>query len=530
MARDIMYGSDIRSKMLEGVNHLADTVKTTLGPAGRYVLVQQKDKRHPLTTNDGVTIAEAIDLEDPAQNMGAQLIKKVASRTNEYAGDGTTTATILAQSIIAEGHKNVLAGAEPIAIKRGIQGAGKVAAEAIADMAVPADSSDMLQRVAAISANDEKIGQMVADAMEAVGPNSTIAMEESGGLETELRIVEGMQYNEGFKLTAMADDQEHLVTELEDVLILVTNEKIEDARAFLKILEAVVSSGKSFLIIADGFDQQSLGTLMLNIASGAIHAVATNAPGFAEGRQAYLEDIAIYTGATLIGKSMYGYTLSDVTLDMLGKAKKVRIEKDNTAIVDGQGDPTAIANRIEELRHLIADEHDAFERRRLTERLSYLDSGVGLIRIGGATEAEMKEIRLRVEDAINAARAAAAEGIVPGGGSTYLDIIPTVLAYAETLEGDERTGAMIVVRALEGPARQIAANSEVEPDVAISKIRELGPGYGFNARAREYVDMMKAGIIDSAKVSRMALECAVSASSVLLTTETGVIGTDGLDG
>lgn len=526
MARDIMYGTDIRSKMLDGVNRLADTVKTTLGPAGRYVLVQQKDKRHPLTTNDGVTIAEAIDLDDPAKNMGAQLIKKVASRTNEFAGDGTTTATILAQQIIIEGNKNVMAGAEPIAIKRGIQGAGAVAAQAITDIAIPADSKDMLQKVAAISANDEEIGQMVADAMEAVGPNSTIAMEESGSMKTELHIVEGMQYNEGFKITAMADDQEHLVTELEDVMILVTNEKIEDAQAFLRILEAVVSAGKSLLVIADGFDRQSIGTLMLNIASGAIHAAATNAPGFAEGRQAYLEDIAIYTGATLIGKSMYGYTLADVTLDMLGRAKKVRVEKDNTAIVDGQGDPAMIAARIEDLRRQANDEHDAFERRRLTERLSYLDAGVALIRIGGATEAEMKEIRLRVEDAINAARAAAAEGVVPGGGSTYLDIIPTVREWAEGLEGDERTGAMIVVRALEEPARTIAANSEVEPGVAIEKIRELGTGYGFNARKHEYVDMMKDGVIDSAKVSRLALECAISASSVLLTTETGVTGAE----
>ena len=523
MSNDILYGSEAREKMLAGVNKLADAVRGTLGPAGRYVLLHvKKDKYHPLATNDGVTIAESIEFEDHFENMGAQLVKKVASRTNDMAGDGTTTATILAQAIIAEGHRNVMAGAEPLAIKRGIQGAGDVAAKAIAELAQPADTREALERVAVISSEDPEIGKLVADAYDAVGTGATVTMEESGDLTTSLRIVEGMQINQGFLIPQMAEDLEHMTLELENVAVLVCDSKITDTKAFLNIMEQVVSAGKSLLVIADELDRKVLGTLMYNIAHGAIKGVAINPPGFAEIRKEYLDDIALYTGAAFISHDLFGYNLSDVTFDMLGSAEKVRVELKNTAIVGGGGDPEAIANRIADLRRRADDETDSFDRVRLVERLSYLDAGVGLIRVGGATESEVREKRMRVEDAINAARAAAAEGVVPGGGSTYLDVIPVVQKYVDTLEGDEATGARIVLRALEAPARQIAENSDIEGDIAIAKIRELGTGYGYNASTGEYCDMVKAGIIDSAKVSRLALECAISASSVLLTTETGV--------
>ncbi len=523
MPNQILYGEDVRAKMLTGVNKLADAVRGTLGPAGRYVLVQQKkDKRHPLTTNDGVTIAEAIDLADPAENMGAQMLKKVASSANEYAGDGTTTATILAQTIIVEGNRNVMAGADPLAIKRGIQGAGDVATNAIAELAQPCDTRDTLEQVAVISSEDPLIGKLVADAYDAVGAGATVTMEDSGDLTTSLRIVEGMQINQGFLLPQMAEDLEHMTLELTDVCVLVTDEKITDTRAFLNIMEQVVSAGKALLVIADEMDRKALGTLMYNIGHGAIKGVAINPPGFAEIRKLYLDDIALYTGATLISRELFGYQLSDVTLDMLGTAEKVRVELKNTAIIGGGGDPDAIASRIGDLRRQAEDTTDEFDRVRLRERLSYLDAGVGLIRVGGASDAEVRERRLRVEDAINAARAAAAEGIVPGGGATYLDIIPQVREYAESLEGDEALGARIVLRALEQPVRQIAENSDIEGDIAIARIRELGSGYGYNASTGEYCKMIEAGVIDSAKVSRLALECAVSASSVMLTTETGV--------
>ena len=523
MANDILYGSDARERMLAGVNKLADAVRGTLGPAGRYALLYaKKDRYYPLPTNDGVTIAESIEFEDRFENMGAQLVKKVASHTNDLAGDGTTTATILAQYILNEGHRNVMAGAEPLAIKRGIQGAGEVAAKAIAEIAQPADTREALERVAVISAEDAEIGKLVADAYDAVGTDATVTMEESGDMTTSLRIVEGMQINQGFLIPQMAEDLEHMTLELENVAVLVTDAKISDSRAFLSIMEQVVSAGKSFLVIADEMDKKCLGTLMYNIAHGAIKGAAINPPGFAEIRKEYLDDIALYTGATYISHDLFGYNLSDVTFDMLGSAEKVRIELKNTAIIGGGGDPDAIASRIGDLRRRADDTADQFDRVRLIERLSYLDAGVGLIRVGGATETEVREKRMRVEDAINAARSAAAEGVVPGGGATYLDILPQVQAYADSLEGDEATGARIVCKALEGPARQIAENSHIEGDIAINKIRSLGKGVGYNASTGEYCDMVKAGIIDSAKVSRLALECAISASSVLLTTETSV--------
>ncbi len=517
MAKDLLYGEEARKKLQAGVNKLADTVKITLGPKGRNVLIN-KPFGAPLITNDGVTIAGEIDLEDTMENMGAQLVKEVATKTNDSVGDGTTTATLLAQIIIQEGFKNVAAGANPMILKRGIQGTVDVVVEEIKKSAKHIDTKESIAQVGAISAADETIGELISEAMEKVGKNGVITVEESSSLGTSLEVVEGMQFDRGYLSPYMVNNADKMEAVIENPMILVTDKKISNIQELLPLLEQVVKAGKKIFIIAEDIEGEALTTLVINKIKGVIDAVAVKAPAFGDRRKAMLEDIAVLTGATLISEEL-GYDLKEVTLDMLGTASTVKVDKDNTVIVGGAGEKEEIEARIKSIQHTLEATTSEFDRDKLQERLAKLAGGVAVIKVGAATETELKEKKLRIEDALNATKAAVEEGIVAGGGVCLCDAIPAASAYAESLDGDEKTGARIIVRALEEPVRQIAQNAGFEGSVVVAEVKNSKPGFGFNAATEEYVDMMAAGIVDPAKVTRSAIQNAASASAMLLTTE-----------
>ena len=521
MAKEINYGEEARRKLQSGVDQLANTVKITLGPKGRNVLIEKK-YGSPLITNDGVTIAREIELEDAFENMGAQVVKEVASKTNDVAGDGTTTATLLAQAIIREGFKNVAAGANPMILKRGIQGAVDVAVEEIQKNSKPVDSKEAIANVASVSASDEEIGKMIAEAMEKVGNEGVITVEESKSMETALDVVEGMQFDRGYLSAYMVNDTDKMEANLSNPYILITDKKISNIQEILPVLEQIVQTGKKLLIIAEDVEGEALATLVVNKLRGTFDCVAVKAPGFGDRRKEMLTDIAVLTGGTVISSEL-GYELKDATLDMLGTANSVKVTKENTTIVDGAGTKEALAARVAQIRAQLEETTSEFDKEKLQERLAKLSGGVAVIQVGAATETEMKEKKLRIEDALNATRAAVEEGIVPGGGIALCNVIPAVKAYADKQEGDVKTGAQIIVRALEEPVRQIAENAGYEGSVVVAAVKAADKGIGFNAATEQYEDMMAAGIVDPTKVTRSALQNAASASSLLLTTEAGIV-------
>ena len=520
MAKEIKYGAEARAALEAGVNQLADTVRVTLGPKGRNVVLD-KSFGAPLITNDGVTIAKEIELEDAFENMGAQLVKEVATKTNDVAGDGTTTATVLAQAMVNAGMKNLAAGANPIILRKGMKKATACAVEAIGKMSQKVNGKEHIARVAAISAGDEAVGQLVADAMEKVSNNGVITIEESKTMQTELDLVEGMQFDRGYISAYMATDMDKMEAVLDNPYILITDKKISNIQEILPLLEQIVQSGAKLLIIAEDVEGEALTTLIVNKLRGTFNVVAVKAPGYGDRRKAMLEDIAILTGGTVISSEL-GYELKDTTMDMLGRAKSVKVQKENTVIVDGEGDKEALQSRIAQIKKQIEETTSDFDREKLQERLAKLSGGVAVIRVGAATETEMKEAKLRLEDALAATRAAVEEGIICGGGSAYIHASKEVAKLAVTLEGDEKTGAGIVLKALEAPLYHIAANAGLEGSVIINKVRESEVGVGFDALKEEYVDMVSAGILDPAKVTRSALQNATSVASTLLTTESVV--------
>jgi chaperonin GroEL len=521
MAKEINFGEEARKKLLTGVDKLADTVKITLGPKGRNVLLDKK-YGSPLITNDGVTIAREIELEDAFENMGAQLVKEVATKTNDVAGDGTTTATLLAQAIIREGFKNVAAGANPMVLKKGIQGAVDVAVKEIKGISIPVEGKQEIAQVASISAGEEEIGNLIADAMEKVGTDGVITVEESKSMGTTLEVVEGMQFDRGYLSAYMVTDAEKMEAVLSNPYILLTDKKITNIQEILPILEQIVQQGRKLLIIAEDVEGEALATIVVNKLRGTFECVAVKAPGFGDRRKAMMADIAALTGGTVISDEL-GYDLKEATLDMLGTAATVKVNKENTVIVDGAGDPADIKARIAQIKTQIEETTSDFDREKLQERLAKLSGGVAVIQVGAATETELKERKLRIEDALNATRAAVEEGIVSGGGVAFVNVIPSVAKYVEGLEGDMRTGANIIMRALEEPIRQIAENAGLEGSVVVSRVKTEKPGIGFNVTNEKYEEMMKAGIVDPAKVTRSALQNAASVSSMLLTTEAGVV-------
>ena len=520
MAKEIKYGAEARAALEAGVNQLADTVRVTLGPKGRNVVLD-KSFGAPLITNDGVTIAKEIELEDAFENMGAQLVKEVATKTNDVAGDGTTTATVLAQAMVNAGMKNLAAGANPIILRKGMKKATACAVETIGKMSQKVNGKEHIARVAAISAGDEAVGQLVADAMEKVSNNGVITIEESKTMQTELDLVEGMQFDRGYISAYMATDMDKMEAVLDNPYILITDKKISNIQEILPLLEQIVQSGAKLLIIAEDVEGEALTTLIVNKLRGTFNVVAVKAPGYGDRRKAMLEDIAILTGGTVISSEL-GYELKDTTMDMLGRAKSVKVQKENTVIVDGEGDKEALQSRIAQIKKQIEETTSDFDREKLQERLAKLSGGVAVIRVGAATETEMKEAKLRLEDALAATRAAVEEGIICGGGSAYIHAAKEVAKLAATLEGDEKTGAGIVLKALEAPLYHIAANAGLEGSVIINKVRESEVGVGFDALKEEYVDMVSAGILDPAKVTRSALQNATSVASTLLTTESVV--------
>ena len=515
MSKEIKFSSDARSAMVRGVDILADTVKVTLGPKGRNVVLE-KSFGSPLITNDGVTIAKEIELEDHFENMGAKLVSEVASKTNDIAGDGTTTATVLTQAIVREGIKNVTAGANPIGIRRGIEAAVATAVEALKNNAIPVSSKEAIAQVAAVSSRSEKVGEYISEAMEKVGKDGVITIEESRGMETELEVVEGMQFDRGYLSQYMVTDNEKMVADLENPYILITDKKISNIQEILPLLESILQSNRPLLIIADDVDGEALPTLVLNKIRGTFNVVAVKAPGFGDRRKAMLEDIAILTGGTVITEDL-GLELKDATIEALGQAAKVSVDKDSTVIVEGAGNPEAIANRVAVIKSQIETTTSEFDREKLQERLAKLSGGVAVIKVGAATETELKEMKLRIEDALNATRAAVEEGIVAGGGTALVNVISAVAALE--LEGDEATGRNIVLRALEEPVRQIAYNAGYEGSIVIDRLKNAELGTGFNAATGEWVNMIEAGIIDPVKVSRSALQNAASVASLILTTE-----------
>ena len=520
MAKEIKYGADARAALEAGVDKLANTVRVTLGPKGRNVVLD-KSFGAPLITNDGVTIAKEIELEDAYENMGAQLVKEVATKTNDVAGDGTTTATVLAQAMIKEGMKNLAAGANPIILRKGMKKATEKAVEALVEMSKTVDGKNQIAKVAAISAGDEEVGNLVADAMEKVSKDGVITIEESKTMQTELDLVEGMQFDRGYISAYMATDMDKMEAILDDPYILITDKKISNIQEILPVLEQIVQSGARLLIIAEDVEGEALTTLILNKLRGTFNVVAVKAPGYGDRRKAMLEDIAILTGGQVISSEL-GMELKDATLDQLGRAKSVKVQKENTVIVDGAGDKAAIEARVNQIRNQIDETTSEFDKEKLQERLAKLAGGVAVIRVGAATETEMKESKLRMEDALNATRAAVEEGIISGGGSAYIHASKVVAQFAAGLEGDEKTGANVILKALEAPLFYIADNAGLEGSVIINKVRESEVGIGFDAAGEEYVNMVDAGILDPVKVTRSALQNATSVASTLLTTESVV--------
>ena len=515
MSKEIKFSSDARSAMVRGVDILADTVKVTLGPKGRNVVLE-KSFGSPLITNDGVTIAKEIELEDHFENMGAKFVSEVASKTNDIAGDGTTTATVLTQAIVREGIKNVTAGANPIGIRRGIEAAVAAAVEALKNNAIPVANKEAIAQVAAVSSRSEKVGEYISEAMEKVGKDGVITIEESRGMETELEVVEGMQFDRGYLSQYMVTDSEKMVADLENPYILITDKKISNIQEILPLLESILQSNRPLLIIADDVDGEALPTLVLNKIRGTFNVVAVKAPGFGDRRKAMLEDIAILTGGTVITEDL-GLELKDATIEALGQAARVTVDKDSTVIVEGAGNPEAISHRVAVIKSQIETTTSEFDREKLQERLAKLSGGVAVIKVGAATETELKEMKLRIEDALNATRAAVEEGIVAGGGTALVNVIPAVADLE--LTGDEATGRNIVLRALEEPVRQIAHNAGFEGSIVIDRLKNAEVGTGFNAATGEWVNMIEEGIIDPVKVSRSALQNAASVASLILTTE-----------
>ena len=515
MAKDIKFSADARSAMVRGVDILADTVKVTLGPKGRNVVLE-KSFGSPLITNDGVTIAKEIELEDHFENMGAKLVSEVASKTNDIAGDGTTTATVLTQAIVREGIKNVTAGANPIGIRRGIEAAVATAVSALKEPAIPVSNKEAIAQVAAVSSRSEKVGEYISEAMEKVGNDGVITIEESKGMETELDVVEGMQFDRGYLSQYMVTDSEKMVADLDNPYILITDKKISNIQEILPLLESILKTNRPLLIIADDVDGEALPTLVLNKIRGTFNVVAVKAPGFGDRRKAMLEDIAILTGGTVITEDL-GLDLKDATIEALGQASKVTVDKDSTVIVEGSGNPEAIANRVAVIKSQIESATSEFDKEKLQERLAKLSGGVAVIKVGAATETELKEMKLRIEDALNATRAAVEEGIVSGGGTAFVSVLDAVAGLE--LTGDEATGRNIVLRALEEPVRQIALNAGFEGSIVIDRLKNSEAGTGFNAATGEWVNMIEAGIIDPVKVTRSALQNAASVASLILTTE-----------
>ena len=520
MAKEIKYGVEARKALEAGVNQLADTVRVTLGPKGRNVVLD-KSFGAPLITNDGVTIAKDIELEDPFENMGAQIVKEVATKTNDVAGDGTTTATVLAQAMINAGMKNLAAGANPIILRKGMKKATNAAVEAIGNMSEQVGGKEQIAKVASISAADEEVGQLVADAMEKVSQDGVITIEESKTMKTELDLVEGMQFDRGYISAYMATDMEKMEAVLDDPYILITDKKISNIQEILPLLEQIVQAGARLLIIAEDIEGEALTTLIVNKLRGTFNVVAVKAPGYGDRRKEMLKDIATLTGGQVISEEL-GMELKDTTMDQLGRAKSVKVQKENTVIVDGMGDKNAIADRVAQIKAQIEETTSDFDREKLQERLAKLAGGVAVIRVGAATETEMKEAKLRMEDALNATRAAVEEGIISGGGSAYIHASKAVAKAIEELEGDEKTGAKVVLKALEAPLFHISANAGLEGAVIINKVRESEVGTGFDALTEQYVDMVENGILDPAKVTRSALQNATSVASTLLTTESVV--------
>ena len=520
MAKEIKYGVEARKALETGVNQLADTVRVTLGPKGRNVVLD-KSFGAPLITNDGVTIAKEIELEDAFENMGAQLVKEVATKTNDVAGDGTTTATVLAQAMITEGMKNLAAGANPIVLRKGMKKATEAVVDEIAKMSKPIEGKEQIARVAAISASDDAVGDLVADAMEKVSKDGVITIEESKTMKTELDLVEGMQFDRGYVSAYMATDMDKMEAILEDPYILITDKKISNIQDILPLLEQIVQSGARLLIIAEDVEGEALTTLIVNKLRGTFNVAAVKAPGYGDRRKEMLKDIAILTGGQVVSDEL-GMDLKETTMDQLGRAKSVKIQKENTVIVDGLGDKKAIADRVSQIKMQIEETTSDFDREKLQERLAKLAGGVAVIRVGAATETEMKEAKLRMEDALAATRAAVEEGIIAGGGSAYIHAAKEVTALAEGMDGDEKTGANVVLKALESPLYHIAANAGLEGSVIINKVKESAPGVGFDALTEQYVDMVEGGILDPAKVTRSALQNATSVASTLLTTESVV--------
>ncbi|MFR6537123.1 MAG: chaperonin GroEL [Lachnospiraceae bacterium] len=520
MAKEIKYGAEARKALEAGVDKLADTVRVTIGPKGRNVVLD-KSYGAPLITNDGVTIAKEIELEDSFENMGAQLVKEVATKTNDVAGDGTTTATVLAQAMIKEGMKNLAAGANPIVLRKGMKKATDVAVDSIVSMSEKVSGKEQIAKVAAISAGDESVGNMVADAMEKVSNDGVITIEESKTMQTELDLVEGMQFDRGYISAYMATDMDKMEAVLDDPYILITDKKISNIQEILPLLEQIVQSGSRLLIIAEDVEGEALTTLILNKLRGTFNVVAVKAPGYGDRRKEMLQDIAILTGGQVISEEV-GLELKDATMDQLGRAKSVKVQKETTVIVDGEGDKEAIAARVSQIRGQIEETTSEFDKEKLQERLAKLAGGVAVIRVGAATETEMKESKLRMEDALNATRAAVEEGIIAGGGSAYIHASKEVAKLVDSLDGDEKTGAKVVLKALEAPLFHISANAGLEGSVIINKVREADPGFGFDAYNETYVNMVEAGILDPVKVTRSALQNACSVASTLLTTESVV--------
>ncbi|MDR2043093.1 MAG: chaperonin GroEL [Clostridium sp.] len=520
MAKEIKYGAEARAALESGVNQLANTIRVTLGPKGRNVVLD-KSFGTPLITNDGVTIAKEIELADAFENMGAQLVKEVATKTSDVAGDGTTTATVLAQAMINGGMKNLAAGANPIILRKGMKKATECAVDAIVKMSRKVNGKEQIARVAAISAGEDEVGELVADAMEKVTGDGVITIEESKTMKTELDLVEGMQFDRGYISAYMATDMDKMEAVLDSPYILITDKKISNIQEILPLLEQIVQSGAKLLVIAEDVEGEALTTLIVNKLRGTFHAVAVKAPGYGDRRKAMLEDIAVLTGGTVVSSEL-GYELKDATLDMLGRAKSVKVQKENTIIVDGEGDKAAIQSRISQIRLQIEETTSEFDKEKLQERLAKLAGGVAVIRVGAATETEMKESKLRMEDALAATKAAVEEGIICGGGSAYIHASKEVAELAEGLEGDEKTGAQLVLKALESPLFHIVTNAGLEGSVVISKVREAETGVGFDALKEEYVDMIQAGILDPVKVTRSALQNATSVAGTLLTTESVV--------
>ena len=520
MAKDILYGSDARSKMETGINKLADTVKVTLGPKGRNVVLERA-YGSPLITNDGVTIAREIELEDKAENMGAQLLREVATKTNDVAGDGTTTATLLAQAIIKAGLKNLAAGSNPMILQKGIKKAVAKTIESLKKQSVKIESKEKIANVASVSAGDEEIGKLISEAMEKVGNDGVITVEESKSMGTTLEVVEGMQFDRGYVSSYMVTDTEKMIAELDNPYILITDKKITNIQDILPVLEQIVQSGKALLIIAEDIEGEAMATLVVNKLRGTFNCVAVKAPGFGDRRKAMLEDIAILTGGTVVSSDL-GYELKDTTIDMLGSAQKVKVEKENTVIVKGAGDDEKIKERVRQLRAQYEESESDFDREKLQERLAKLSGGVAVVQVGAATETELKEKKLRIEDALNATRAAVEEGIIAGGGVALIDTIEDVRPLLDETEGDEKTGVMIILRALEEPLRQIAENAGKEGSVIVSAVFEKEKGMGYDALHDKYVDMIKEGIVDPTKVTRSALQNAASVAAMVLTTEATV--------